>query len=410
MRKVLILLTIILPTLLVVAALLWSMGVFAESLPVDLVEVSRVTLQRSITTNGKVEVEKLYDLRAPMAGICRRTEAQDGMRLKGGQPILRFEDPSLPSQIAAARAELDAARLDLRDIQRGPTAEELDKADAEVARAQLAADNARKLLQTNEWLLTRNAITRFEVEQNRHALAEAEQALRAAQRHLEDLKKRYGDLDLRRARSRIEAAEARIQYLKDSEERLIVRAPADGTLYQFTVKDGSYLQVGDPIGQFGDLMHLRLRAYVDEPDIGQVAIGEKVLIRWDARSQDQWQGTVDRLPLQVVALGTRSVAEVLCSIENPQSTLMSNINVDVEIQAPAGPEVISLPRNVVLPEGSKEFVWVIADGKAAKRYVETGRSTNARIEITQGLKLGEKVIDAMDDLISAGLKVRARTE
>lgn len=410
MRKVLILLTIILPTLLVVAALLWSLGVFAKTLPVDLVEVSLVALHRSITTNGKVEAEKIYELRAPMAGICRRTEAQDGMRLKKGQALLRFEDPSLPSQMAAARAELAAAQLDLRDIQRGPTAEELSQADADVARAQLAVDNARKLLQTNEWLLTRNAITRFEVEQNRHAVAEAEQALKAAQKHLEDLKKRYGDLDLRRARSRIEAAEARIQYLKENEERLIVRSSADGTLYQFDVKDGSYLNTGDPIGLFADLTHLRLRAYVDEPDIGQVAIGEKVLIRWDAHPQDQWQGAVVRLPAQVVALGTRSVAEVLCSIENPQGTLMSNINVDVEIQAPEGPEVTSLPRSVVFPEGSKEFVWVIAEGKAAKRYVETGRSTSARIEITQGLKLGEKVIGAIDDLISEGLKVQARTK
>ncbi len=410
MRKVLILLTIILPSLLVVAALLWSLGVFTKTLPVDLVEVSMAAMHRSVSTNGKVEAEKIYDLRAPMSGICRKTDAQDGMRLKKGQSILRFEDPSLPSQMAAARAELDAAQLDLRNMQRGPSAEELDQAEADVARAQLAADNARKLLQTNEWLLARNAITRFEVEQNRHALAEAEQSLKAAQRHLEDLKKRYGDLDLRRARSRIEAAEARIQYLKESEERLIVRAPADGTLYQFDVKDGAYLNAGDLIGMFADLTRLRLRAYVDEPDIGEVAIGEKVLIRWDARPQDEWHGMVERLPAEVVALGSRSVAEVLCSIENPQSTLMSNINVDVEIQAPEGPEVVSLPRGVVFPEGSKEFVWVIADGKAAKRYVETGRSTSARIEITQGLKLGEKVIDPVDDLISEGLKVRARTE
>ena len=70
MRKVLILLTIILPTLLVVAALLWSMGVFTKSLPVDQVDVSMATLQRSITTNGKVEAEKTYDLRAPIAGIA----------------------------------------------------------------------------------------------------------------------------------------------------------------------------------------------------------------------------------------------------------------------------------------------------------------------------------------------------
>jgi HlyD family secretion protein len=383
---------------------------FTKAQIVDLEEVSLASLHRSVITNGKIEAEKIYELRAPLAGICRRTEARDGMLLHQGQALLRIEDPSLPAQMAAAQAELDAAQLDLRDIQRGPAQEELSQADAEVARARLAADHARKLLETNEWLLARNAISRFEVEQNRRSLAEAEQALGAAQRHVEDLKKRFGDLDLRRARSRIEAAQARIKFLKENEARLIARAPADGTLYQFDVKDGAYLNVGDPIGLFADLTKLRLKAYVDEPDIGQVAVGEKVLVRWDAHPQEQWQGVVVHLPAQVVALGTRSVAEVLCSIENPKGTLMSNINVDVEIEAPEERAVNSLPRSVVLPEGKKEFVWVISDGKAAKRYVETGRSTSARIEITSGLTLGEKVIDPVDDLISEGLKVQARAK
>jgi HlyD family secretion protein len=383
---------------------------FTKAQIVDLEEVSLASLHRSVITNGKIEAEKIYELRAPLAGICRRTEARDGMLLHQGQALLGIEDPSLPAQMAAAQAELDAAQLDLRDIQRGPTQEELSQADAEAARARMAADHARKLLETNEWLLARNAISRFEVEQNRRSLAEAEQALGAAQRHVEDLKKRFGDLDLRRARSRIEASQARIKFLKENEARLIVRAPADGTLYQFDVKDGAYLNIGDPIGLFADLTMLRLKAYVDEPDIGQVAIGEKVQVRWDAHPQEQWQGVVVHLPAQVVALGTRSVAEVLCSIENPKGTLMSNINVDVEIEAPEELAVNSLPRSLVLPEGKKEFVWVISDGKAAKRYVETGRSTSARIEITSGLTLGEKVIDPVDDLISEGLKVQARAK
>jgi HlyD family secretion protein len=410
MRRVLIFLTVILPTLLVVAALLWSLGLFTKAQIVDLEEVGLSSLHRSVVTNGKIEAEKIYELRAPLSGICRQTEAREGTLMRQGQAILRIEDPALPAQTAAAQAELDAAELDLRDIQRGPTQEELNQADAEVARTRLAAANARKLLETNEWLLARNAISRFEVEQNRRSLAEAEQAQGAAQRHVDDLKKRFGDLDLRRARSRIEAAQARIKYLKESENRLIVRAPVDGTLYQFDVKDGAFLNLGDPIGLFADLTKLRLKAYVDEPDIGQVAVGEKVLLRWDAHPQEQWQGVVVHLPAQVVPLGTRSVAEVLCTIESPMGTLLANTNVDVEIEAPEQKAVDSLSRAVVLPEGKKEFVWVISGGRATKRYIETGRSTSTRIEITGGLTLGEKVIDPVDNAISEGLKVQARTK
>ncbi len=408
MKKALILLLVIVPTLVVVVALLWTTGVFAKALRVNLVEVQLAPLNRSVDTNGKVEANRIIELHAPSAGICRRNhDVHEGSRLKAGQEILRIEDPSLPSQLAAARAELDAAQLDLRDVQRGPAPEELNQAEADVAKARLAAENARKIAETNEWLLTRAAISRSEVEQSRHALSEAEATLKAAQTRLADLKKKYGDLDLRRARSRVDAAEARIRYLNESMASLVVRAPANGTIYQMGVKDGAFLNTGDLIGLFADLSGLRLRAYVDEPDIGKVSKGEKVLIRWDAHPQQVWQGTVAQLPAQVVALGTRSVAEVLCSIDNPDSDLMPNINVDVEIQGNEGPEVKSLPRGIVFPEGTKEFVWVIEGGKAVKHYIETGRSTSSLIEITAGLSLGDKVIDPGDTLITEGLKVRS---
>lgn len=414
MKKALILLLLILPILVVVVALLWTMGIFAGALPIELVEVQLVPLHRSINTNGKVEADQITELRAPLPGICHRADVREGAQLRKGQEILKIEDPSLPSQLAAAQAELDAAQLDLRDVRRGPTPEELNQAEADAARTRLAEENATKILQTDEWLLERGAISRFAVDQSRHALAEAEQALKAAQTRLEDLKKKYGDLERRRAQSRVDAAQLRIEYFNECLERLTVRAPADGTLYQLDVKDGAYLNTGDPIGLFADLKHLRVRAYVDEPDVGQVALGEKVLIRWDAHPQERWQGEVVRLPAQVVALGTRSVAEVLCSIDNPRDTLLPNVNVDVEIQALEGPAVKSLPRGVVFSvvssEGRRQYVWVIDAGRAAKHYVETGRTSSARIEITSGLSLGEKVIDPGDMLINDGVKVTAKTK
>ncbi len=407
MKKALILLLVILPTLVVVAALLWTTGVFTKALRVEMVEVQLAPLNRSVDTNGKVEADRVIELHAPLAGTCRRSNVHEGSQLKAGQEILRIEDPELPSQLAAARSELAAAQLDLRDVQRGPVPEELNQAEADVTKAQLAAARAREIAKTNEWLLTQAAISRSEVEQSRHAVSEAEATLKAAQTRLGDIKKKYGDLDLSRARSRVAAAEARIRYLNESLESLVVRAPANGTIYELSVKDGTYLNTGDLIGRFADLSALRLRAYVDEPDIGKVSKGEKVLIRWDAHPLQVWKGEVTQLPAQVVALGARSVAEVLCSIDNPENDLMPNINVDVEIQGNAGPEVKSLPRGIVFPEGTKEFVWVIEGGKAVKHYIETGRSTSSRIEITAGLSLGDQVIDPGDTLITDGSKVRS---
>ncbi len=409
MKKALLLLSLIVPTLVVVALLFWTTGYFAKAQLIDLAEVTRAPLHRTIGTNGKIEADRISDLRAPLPGTCSRLSVPEGAHLRKGQEILRIDDPSLPSQLAAAQAEFDAAQLDLHEVERGPAPEEIDQAKSDAVRAKLAVDNARKILETNEWLLARAAISRNDVEQSQHALLAAEQELAAAQTKLEDLKSKYGELDLRRARSRIEAGQARLRFLKETLDRLIVRAPEEGTLYQLRVKEGAYLNAGDPIGLLADLSHLRVRAFVDEPEIGQVAIEDKITIHWDAHPRERWDGVVTKMPAEVVALGTRSVAEVLCSIINPQSTLIPNINVDVEIQAAEGPAVPSLPRAVVFPEGSKEFVWLEVEGKAMKHYIQTGQSTSARIEVTGGLSLGDKVIDPDDLAITEGAKVRARS-
>lgn len=409
MKKILVILIILVPTFIVVGSLLWSLGFFTKAQIVDLVAVAPASLQRRVATNGKIEAEKITELRAPLSGICRRIEAADGARLKKGAPVLRIDDPALASTVAAAQAEVESARLDLRDVTRGPAQEELTRAESEVSRTKLAVENARKVAQTNEWLLARNAITRYEADQSRQALADAEQSFAAAQAQAASLKNRFGEADLRRARARVEAAQARLRFLDEYTGRLIVRAPVEGTLYQFDVKDGAFLNAGDLIGLMADLSHLRLKAYVDEPDIGQVAVGEKVRIRWDARPQEEWLGVVVRMPAQVVALGTRSVAEVLCSIENPGSTLLANVNVDVEIRGPEVAVAASLPRSVVFPDGKRDFVWVIDREKAARRTIQTGRSTNDTIEVTGGLSVGDMVINPGDRVISAGLKVRAAT-
>ena len=113
-----------------------------------------------------------------------------------------------------------------------------------------------------------------------------------------------------------------------------------------------------------------------------------------------------RLPAQVVARGSRSVGEVLCSLSGPQQVLIPNINVDVEIETAQGPKIAALPRECVIPEGNEYFVWMMIDGRAAKRRVRVGRSTATIIEVTGGVAVGDRVIVPGDFPIAEGMKVR----
>jgi multidrug efflux pump subunit AcrA (membrane-fusion protein) len=371
---------------------------------VDVIRVEYADLHQSIDTNGKIEAQRDFELRAPFAGICRTIHVREGALLAARQPVLEMDNVSVRADLSSANAELEAAESELRTIVRGPTAEELGLAEADVHRRELELDKAQKLLESNEWLLQRNAVSRFEAEASRREVQSARQALAAAIAYRDNMKGRYNEADRKRAQSRVQAARDRVEFLRTSLARSVVRAPASGTLYHFQIKDGAYVNTGDLLGVLADLSQLRVRAYVDEPDLGRVAPGAQIKVYWDAHPAEVWTGTVRHIPSEIVSRGSRSVAEVLCSIDNPKA-LIPNLNVDVQILAPGGAKAASLPRNAVFTEGEEQFVWIVKGARAARRAVETGRSTASRIEITAGLGVGDEVILG-DDRIEEGARVR----
>ena len=400
---------------LILIASVVSLGVFwsidsGKAQVVTVTEVKLSDVHTHINTNGKVEAEKVFELHPPLSGRCTGIYVREGAQLKSGDPVLALDDSALRSELASARAELATAETELRNVERGPTAEELNQAEAEIARYRMEADAARKTLEANERLLQKGAVSRFEVEESRRGLARAEQSLQSAITRRDDIRRRYDTVDRQRAVARVEAAKSRISFLESSIERSILRAPASGTLYQFDVRDGAYLEAGALVGLLADLTRLRVRAFVDEPEMGRVALGNTVIVHWDARAQESWKGVVAHIPAQVVARGTRSVAEVLCSISSPQQTLIPNINVDAEIETAQGPKVPTLPRECVFPEGKDYFVWVFQNGQARKRKVVTGRATSTFMEVTGGLSVGDRVIIPGDFSLTEGMRVRVAEE
>jgi HlyD family secretion protein len=408
MKKIIILIFSAILIIGVGAALFWSAS--TRALPVRVAVVEMVPLQSSVNTNGKVEADQIYEVRSPVAGFCRQLDVNEGDKLKAGQLIVNIDDPALASELAVARAEFESAAVDLRNIQRGPSPEELNQAEADVARYRLELDNAGKVLETNEWLLERKAVSRGDVEQGRRQIELLRHSLSAAATRRDDIKKRYDAVDRQRAAFRVEAAKARLKYLEGNVTRSAISAPIYGTLYHLAIKTGAYVNTGELIGLFADLSHLRVRTYVDEPDLGRLSIGEQVVVRWDAHPQDSWKGTVRVIPTEVVAHSTRTVAEVLCNIESPPSSLIPNTNVDVEILTALGPKVLSLPREAMFPEGKDFFVWRISNGRAEKRVVQAGRSTISRIELTGGVSQGDKVIIPGDAPITEDMRVQVPGE
>ena len=98
--------------------------------------------------------------------------------------------------------------------------------------------------------------------------------------------------------------------------------PCPGLVYDLPAACRTYLHPDDLIGSIGKIDPVRVRVYVDEPELGRVAIGQSVRITWDANPVREWTGTVEKRPTQIIALGARQVGEVLCTIQNQDHDLM----------------------------------------------------------------------------------------
>jgi HlyD family secretion protein len=141
-----------------------------------------------------------------------------------------------------------------------------------------------------------------------------------------------------------------------------------------------------------------VRAFIDEPELGGLEVGEPVTITWDALPTRSWVGKTENVPKQVVPRGTRSVGELLCGVNNDGLQLLPNINVNVRINSRERMNVLAVPRGAVSSEGGHRYVFVVVanqlgvgKSRLEKREIQVGIADATSYEVVGGLREGEMV-------------------
>ena len=189
------------------------------------------------------------------------------------------------------------------------------------------------------------------------------------------------------ATSRPKQAEARAslaaaqELLKNSN----IVAPREGMVYSLPVRQGAFVNAGDLLVQVADLHKVRVRAFVDEPEIGKLRKGQLVEVTWDAIPGRVWQGTVEALPTTVVQRGTRMVGEVTCVVENSDLKLLPNTNISVAVVIARQQDALTVPREAVHQDANGKFVFQVVNGELQRRDVKTSVANLTRIQVTSGL-------------------------
>jgi HlyD family secretion protein len=152
---------------------------------------------------------------------------------------------------------------------------------------------------------------------------------------------------------------------------------------------------------------VRVRVYVDEPELGRVAAGMPVKITWDALPGRSWKGTVERMPDQIAALGTRQVGEVVCVIDNPDGELLPGANVNAEIRSRVAENALTIPREALRRQSNVPGVLLLQGDKVVWRKVTLGVSAVTRVQVLEGLAEGDSVLLPSELTLDDGAPVHA---
>jgi HlyD family secretion protein len=350
--------------------------------------VERGTIRSVVSTNGKVEPIHNFEAHAPIATTVKKLLVKEGDHVRKGQLLLQLDDDDMRTQAARAQAQVKAAEADQNALKTGGTQEEVITLNSQLIKARNTRDAAQHSLDSLRKLQQQGAASAGEVRQAEGTLQRAEADLSLLEQKQKD---RYSQPEVAHIQAQGAEAQAAYDAAEDSLSKSTVRAPFDGVVYSVPVKAGAFVQAGDLLVQEADLSHVLVRAFVDEPDVGRLQVGQRVEIIWDAIPNRVWTGTVDTVPSTVKMHGNRNVGEATCLIDNQDLRLLPNINVGVTIVVAEHKDVLTLQRDAVRMDENKSYVFKIVDSHVKRQNVEFSLQNLTRVELTSGLSEGDTV-------------------
>jgi len=318
-----------------------------------------------LTASGYVVARRKAAVASKGTGTLVFLAVEEGDRVKKGQIIARLDDSDVAASLRRARENLRVAEADLDD-------------------AKINFERMQKLVGTR-------------------AIAQAN----------------YDAADARykRVLATIEAAKFAVQEAEVAVENTRIIAPFDGTVLK---KNADVGEIVAPLAgavssraavvTIADMSSLEVDADVSEANITRVTANQNCEITLDAYPQQRYPGYVSN----IVPTADRAKATVMVKIRFKQydqrvlpemgakiTFLAAGASADATNVKP----VLTVPATAVATRDGRQVVFQIKEDRAVEIPVTTGRKLGNAIEITAGLKEGDKVISKADDQIKSGTKV-----
>jgi HlyD family secretion protein len=359
-----------------------------ERISVKTAQVSYQDLVKSFSTNGKVEPTDDFQSHAQAAGQVQDIYVDIGDKVKTGQLLLKMDDKYALANLAHANSTLQAAELAASDIGHGGTQDERNTYAADTSRAKLQRQQDAASLGALQQLQQKGAASAGEVAAAQHRVLVDDTTLHNIELHSTQ---RYGQADQARAQAELADARAAVAAAQSSYASADIRTPVSGTVYYLPVAQYDYVSLGDDLVSVANLTRLRITAYFDEPDVGNLADGQPVTITWEAKPGMTWHGHIAQTPTTIISYLTRFVGECFITVDDANGVLEPSANVNVTVTTAQDLHVLEVPREALRFDGPNPYVFRIVNNRLVRTPVVLGIVNLTQVEIKHGLAEGDTV-------------------
>lgn len=339
--------------------------------------IERRTISQVVKASGSLEPRVQVNISAHVIGKIERLFVVEGGRIERGQPFLQLEQAGFIAQRDQWAAQLRSAQTSVR------------QSEVSLADARHKLERARQLLKEGIY--------------SREQLEAAELAATSA------------ELRLQESREAVLQTRANLEKAQDDLTKTTIYAPLSGRIIALNAKEGEVVVSGtmnNPasiIGEIADMSEILANVDVDETEIVNVKLGQEAVLRVDALPGKEYKGKV----VEIGSSGFNRPAQpevtffkVKILLDQPDEDLRADMSVRAEVHTAAHTDTLVVPIQAVVErepvgegkdkedreEEEVQAVFVIENGKAYQRTVETGLSDETHIELTSGVKAGDVVV------------------
>jgi HlyD family secretion protein len=323
---------------------------------IKLVKVQRGDIIEKALAIGRIEPEKEVAVKSKISGIVKRIYAEVGDEVKAGEPLLEINPDPTPLEFAEAKRNVEIASVNL--------------------------DNARNEYERVKKLLKEDVVSQKEFDSAENSFKELELRLNLAQERL----------------ALIDKGKTKIA---DRQIDTIIKSPVDGMILERRIQEGDSVvpltsyQAGTELIILADMNSLIFKGTVDEIDVGKLREGMTAELKIGAIPDQKIFGKLTKISPKARMQENATLFDVEIEIiQKGEKVIRAGYSANADLVINKSANTLFLPERLVEFKEGKAFIEVKNEkSEIVKKEVKVGLSDGINIEILEGLKEGEEVVE-----------------